>query len=365
MSVTRAPGMTGAWAEQYMVWLPFIRQAVLETVDRWGAAEAIRELAGTDLADEMTELLVRDWYEPFRSYLNRTGKMIRPVLVCLTARSLGADPVKAPSLVAMAEMIHSSSLVLDDIADDSDLRCGEPTVHRMVGIRTAGALGSSWLNMCFFILANSKSDLHDSSRRRLGRELAWEHWVTGLGTTIDTMWPSEKTMDHDPLEYLQSVLHRSTSYTCRMPLKIGASIANADDRAFTAYSRLGEEIGLAFQVIDDQLNVAPVSEEWGKTTAEDITAGKVTPQVLLTLRRADCNRASELVRILRANTTDQSELRNAVGIMQEYGALAEAREIADQHLETCLRIISDVDFLRGDDHELWYNFISYLSNRDR
>ncbi len=109
--------------------------------------------------------------------------MIRPVLVCLTARSLGADLVRAPSFAAIAEMIHSSSL--DDIADD--LRRGEPTAHRIVGVRTAGALGSSWLNMCFDILTSSQSDLRDSSRRRLGRELAWEHWVTGLGTTIDTI----------------------------------------------------------------------------------------------------------------------------------------------------------------------------------
>ena len=164
-------------------------------------------------------------------------------------------------------------------------------------------------------------------------------------------------MAHDPLEYLQSVLHRSTSYTYRMPFKIGASIANADERAFAAYSRLGEEIGLAFQVIDDQLNVAPVTEEWGKTTAEDITAGKVTLQVLLTLQRADRDRAAELVRILRASTTDQRELRNAVGIMRERGALTEARAIADQHQDACLRIISNMDFLHSEDSELWCSFI--------
>ncbi|MBE6478036.1 MAG: polyprenyl synthetase family protein [Propionibacteriaceae bacterium] len=365
MSVTLASGMSGAWAEQYKAWFPFVRQAVLETVDQWGSAAAIHELAGTDLTDEMAGLQLRDWYQPFRSYLNRTGKLIRPVLVCLTARSLGADPVKVPSFVAMAEMIHSSSLVLDDIADDSDLRRGEPTAHRMVGVRTAGALGSSWLNMCFDILANSQAVLRDSSRRRLGRELAWEHWVTGLGTTIDTIWPSEGSMAHDPLEYLQSVVHRSTSYTYRMPFKIGASLADADDRVFSAYSKLGEEIGLAFQVIDDQLNVAPATEEWGKTTAEDITAGKVTLQVLLALRLADSKRAAELVRILRANTTDQSELQSAVDIMRECGALTEARAIADRHLDACLRIVSHMDFLHSDDRELWCSFISYLSNRDR
>lgn len=91
----------------------------------------------------------------------------------------------------------------------------------------------------------------------------------------------------------------------------------------------------------------------------------MTLQVLLTLQRADRNRAAELVRILRANTTDQRELRNAVGIMRECGALTEARAIADQHLDACLRIISNMDFLRSDDRELWRSFISYLSNRDR
>ena len=151
-------------------------------------------------------------------------------------------------------------------------------------------------------------------------------------------------MAHDPLEYPQSVLHRSTSYTYRMPFKIGASIANADDRAFAAYSysRLGEEIGLAFHVIDDQINVVPLTEEWSKTTAEDIAAGTVTLQVLLILQRADRNRAAELVRILRASTTDQRELRNAVGIMRERGALIEARAIVGQHLDACLRIISNI-----------------------
>ena len=161
-------------------------------------------------------------------------------------------------------------------------------------------------------------------------------------------------MAHDPLEYLQSVWHRSTSYTYRMPLKIGASIANADDRAFAAYSRLGEEIGLAFRVIDDQINVVPLTEEWSKTTAEDIAAGTVTLQVLLILQRADRNRAANWSASCGL-ATDQRELRNAVGIMR-------------QHLDACLRIISNIsnmDFLHSDDSELWCSFIPYFSNRDR
>ena len=76
-------------------------------------------------------------------------------------------------------------------------------------------------------------------------------------------------------------------------------------------------------------------------------------------------RAAELVRILRANTIDQCELRNAVGIMRERGALTEARAIADQHQDACLRIISNMDFLHSEDSELWRGFIPYFLNRDR
>ena len=149
-------------------------------------------------------------------------------------------------------------------------------------------------------------------------------------------------MAHDSLEYPRryGIARLPIPIGCRF--KIDASIANADERAFAAYSRLGEEIRLAFHVIDDQINVVPLTEEWSKTTAEDIAAGTVTLQVLLILQRADRNRAAELVRILRASTTDQRELRNAVGIMRERGALIEARAIVGQHLDACLRIISNI-----------------------
>ena len=77
------------------------------------------------------------------------------------------------------------------------------------------------------------------------------------------------------------------------------------------------------------------------------------------------DRTAELVSILRANTTDQRELRNAVGIMRERGALTEARAIADQNQDACLRIISNMDFLHSEDSELWCSFIPYFSKRDR
>lgn len=189
--------------------------------------------------------------------------------------------------------------------------------------------------------------------------------MTGIGTTIDTAWPSDVGAGHLPQEYLQSVVHRSTSYTYRMPFKIGVCAADGDETALRDYSRLGEEIGLAFQIIDDQLNVDPRGEVWGKATGEDITAGKVTLQVLLTAELASTPDWEHLTEILRSGTTDQTQLREAVSIMRRCGALTESRRIADQHLDTCQDIIRGMTFLQGDTAPVLESLVDYLGRRDR
>src|SRR5690606_8378659 len=106
------------------------------------------------LSDVQYEALREAWFEPYRSYHTRSGKMLRPVLVCMVMQAFGRDPGQVPTVVAMAEIIHAASLVLDDIADDSPLRRGGPTAHQLVGVRVAGASASAWLNVCFELLAD-------------------------------------------------------------------------------------------------------------------------------------------------------------------------------------------------------------------
>src|SRR5262249_40882327 len=155
---------------------------------------------------------------------------------------------------------------------------------QMHGVLVAGASASAWLNLAMEIAWHDIDRLGADTTRRLIEAIAWEHFVTGLGTTIDVTWAWEKSLDHSPAEYLRQVVHRSTSYTYRLPLKIGAITAGADDQQVAALSQYGEKLGLAFQLVDDVLNVAPADEHWGKEVAEDISQGKITLQVLLALQ---------------------------------------------------------------------------------
>lgn len=357
--------MAPTLADTYRRWYPWCRETVLTTIDRIGSRAFLERSLQVRLPEQTYRALRDAWFDPYRGYHTRMGKMLRPVLVCLIAEAFGKDPRRMPSVVAMSEIIHAASLVLDDIADDSPLRRGGPTAHCLVGVRVAGAAASAWLNACFELLTEADTGLDSEQVGVLVDEIAWEHWVTGIGTTIDTTWPWMGRFDRTPGEYLQSVVHRSTSYTYRLPLKIGAVVggANADERAQLA--AFGEELGLAFQIIDDILNVQPGDDRWGKALAEDITQGKINLQVLLAVERLPTSARARLIEILESRTSDREQLTEAVELMRNSGAFDAARSIANEHVARTKDIVMAMQFLKETDRERLLAFVDYVIKRSR
>ena len=352
-------------ADAYRRWYPYCREVVLATIDSVGAPGFLEDALGVRLSAQSLGVLRSAWFEPYRSYHMRSGKMLRPFLVCFLIEAFGGNPTMLPLPVAIAEIIHAASLILDDIADDSPLRRGGPTAHRLVGLRVAGATASAWLNVCFELLTASDSGLDTECTARLVHEIAWEHWVTGIGTTIDTTWPWMKRFDATPAEYLQSVVHRSTSYTYRLPLKIGAIAAGATASQTAQLAAFGEELGLAFQIVDDILNVQPGDDKWGKAIAEDITQGKINLQVLIALERLDTRGGKRLTEILKSRTTDPAILDEAVHLLADSGAFDAVRETALAHMERCHELCGSMDFLSERNREKLAAFADYVIKRAR
>ncbi|SUX89061.1 polyprenyl synthetase family protein [Chromobacterium violaceum] len=357
--------MAPALAQQYRRWYPWCRETVLATIDRLASRPYLETALGARLSEAMLQAVKDAWLDPYRSYHNRMGKMLRPFLVCSVMQAFERDPRRTPVVVAIAEIIHAASLVLDDVADDSPLRRGGPTAHRQVGVRVAGAAGSAWLNACFQLLAADDSGLEPEQAQRLADEIAWEHWVTGVGTTIDTTWPWMGRLDGTPAQYLQSVVHRSTSYTYRLPLKLGAIAAGASPQQTAQFAALGEELGIAFQIIDDILNVQPGDDKWGKALAEDITQGKINLQVLLALERLGSAERARLVEILQSRTADPQTLAEAVALMAGSGAFDAARDIAQGYIDSTQAIVAGMDFLNPVDRERFSAFVDYVIHRNR
>jgi len=324
--------------EHYLAWLPFGREAIAQTIRDIAGPECVKDVLGLDGSGGDAETIRAAWVDPWYPYLERTGKMLRPYLVSFCLEAYGRDPSDYRHQVALAEFVHSSSLILDDIVDDSRFRRGGPSAHQMVGILAAGAAGSAWLNVGFEIVWRDRELLGLRVADRIIEELAWEHFVTGLGTTIDVTWPWTGGV-HECDEYLQQILHRSASYTYRLPLKIGGLTAGAPESEITKLANFGQQVGLAFQIIDDVLNVQPADEHWGKETAEDIAQGKVTLQVMLALERSDDSQKKRLSDILASHTSDPLILAEAVSILEDTGAIEECRKIAGSLQAEALAIV--------------------------
>jgi geranylgeranyl pyrophosphate synthase len=356
--------MAAPLAEHYLHWFPFCRDSVLSTVRAVAEADHLPRYLGLEPGQLDRARVEEGWLEPFRSYLTRSGKFVRPYLVCLCMEGYGRDPRTLPRMVALAEIIHSSSLILDDITDDSLLRRGGATAHQQVGVRVAGAAGAAWMNLGIELVWAEREKLGTEVVDKLFQAMAWEHFVTGLGTTIDVTWPWQGTTRHSAEEYLQEIVHRSTSYTYRLPMKIGGWVGGAGEREVAKLSSYGEQLGLAFQLMDDILNVAPRDAHWGKELAEDVAQGKITLQVLLALERGTDAQRARLLQVLSAHTHDPRELTAAVEILRATGALEDCRRRAEAMAADCVAIAHSLE-MRPEHRERLALFADYIVKRGR
>lgn len=352
-------------AAEYRACYPYCRQAVLDAIDRVGSrdflADVFPEAASVPSCDAIRDAV----WEPYRQYHTRSGKMIRPFLVSFLLRSFGRDPEEYPTVVAISELIHAASLVLDDIADDSPLRRGGPAVHRLVGTRVAGTAASAWLSSCFVLLTQRDPGLSASQCDALLDEIAWEQWVAGFGQMIDTSWPWLARYDRDPAHYLQAAIHRSASYSYRLPMKVGAIAAGASVSQWSLLGRFGEEVGLAFQIVDDILDVRSDDVHWGKVVGDDISSGKLTLQVLVAIKKGPTDARERLIEILGSGSRDAAIVREAVSIINACGGFTEAARLVDYHVARSKTMAEEMDFLDEERRALLSAFVDYAVRRRR
>ncbi len=223
------------------------------------------------------------------------GKRLRPFLVRESARILGGDDVSALRVGAALEMVHCYSLVHDDLPamDDDDLRRGRPTCHKAFDEATAILAGDGLLTHAFLVLADPSTHPDPAVRCELVARLSHDSGHEGMagGQMLDLL--AERHATHDEAEVL-AVQNLKTGALFRFACEAGAILAGApeeDRERMRAYAR---NIGLAFQIADDILDVEATPEELGKATGKDAAAGKATFIDLYGLEGAR-TRARELV----------------------------------------------------------------------
>ena len=238
---------------------------ILEEINK--TLETIFEKSSIELENSLIEML--------KYPLDAGGKRLRPILTCLACELFGGDYKKAIIPAMSLEIIHTYSLVHDDLPamDNDDLRRGKPTTHVKYGEANAILVGDGLLTHAFQLL--SKSDVKDSTLRKLLFELSYAAGINGMvmGQFID-LYYEEKEINFDMLKILHA---KKTGAMIRGAIRLGAiSSENVNENDIENITKYGEAIGLAFQIQDDILDVISDNETLGKTVGKDEKEGKLT-----------------------------------------------------------------------------------------
>ena len=251
------------------------------------ARERVEAALDGSLAPERPETL----REAMRYSLLAGGKRLRPIL-CLAACELagGDGGLAMPTAVAL-EMIHTMSLIHDDLPamDDDDLRRGRLTNHKVYGEAVAILAGDALLTRAFEMVSLRSPGVPPDRLLKVVGELSLVAGAPGLvGGQVVDLESEGKDVDLDTLEYIH--LHKTGALLSACVIT-GATIGGADEALIASLRVYARGIGLAFQIIDDILDITASSEVLGKTAGKDLIADKTTYPKLLGLeesrRRAD------------------------------------------------------------------------------
>jgi len=235
---------------------------------------------GKKKREECPELL----HQAMTYSLMAGGKRIRPLFSIAAYEALGGKSGVIIPVAASLELIHTYSLIHDDLPamDDDDLRRNKPTNHRVFGEATAILAGDALLTDALNIIAGVKAE--PDRLIRVIKEITHACGPEGMvgGQLVDIMLEGKRAGKRE-LIYIHK--HKTGTFI-RGAIRAGAIMANASSGQLNALTKYGEKVGLAFQIIDDILDITGTSEETGKTTGSDIAKKKNTYPSIYGLRKS-------------------------------------------------------------------------------
>jgi len=249
------------------------------------------------LADGVTESegAAGRLFEAMRYSLLAGGKRLRPILAIAACEAVGGAAEAAMGFACAIEMIHTYSLIHDDLPcmDDDDLRRGRPTNHKVYGEAIATLAGDGLLTDAFRVLVRSVNGVPPAVVLEAVAELAEAAGSSGMvgGQVIDLLGEG-RALGLEELEYLHG---KKTGALFVAAVRCGGRLGGANDAQLLALREYGQALGLAFQVIDDLLDVEESTENMGKRTHKDEARGKATyPSLIGAVRSREM--ARELVK---------------------------------------------------------------------
>lgn len=285
------------------------------------------------------------------------GKRIRPLLLLLSAKALGFDGPSRIRLGAVVEMLHTATLVHDDIIDEAQTRRGKASTNVAWGASKC-VLAGDWLYMQSFQTALEERNFHildlliGLTQQMVEGELLQ---MQKLGHLIN----EEEYFD---------LIYRKTAMLFRVSMQLGAALAGADDSIEEKLGEYGRNLGLAFQIVDDVLDLTAEESTLGKPAASDLREGKATLAVIHALERGTGAEREAIRTVLADRNFNRVTHGTILEILHRHGSLEYAMDAARAYGEAARQSIADLpadrpEVLRALAALQWVP--GYVTSRDR
>mmetsp|Transcript_20262 Transcript_20262/g.37825 ORF Transcript_20262/g.37825 Transcript_20262/m.37825 type:complete len:354 (+) Transcript_20262:432-1493(+) len=278
---------------------------------------------------------------PAHDIMNRDAKLWRGAICMVVSEGLGGTAEEALPLAVVLETLHSASLVLDDVEDNSTVRRGKPCLHLIHGEASAVNIGKYMFFLPYSLIRHS--NFPEQVKQKMLKAVTLEMTRLELGQGLDIQWASKNIMPS--LENYLLMIECKTSIIVRLAVKL-ASISNRANSYITdQLVNFSEDIGAAFQIKDDLLNLESQEYAAGRSyLGEDITEGKRTAIVIRAFDQSP--HRDRLVEILNKRTSDQALVKEALEIIRSTDALQWSKKLADDRIEKALASLKNCSLTR-------------------
>lgn len=298
--------------------------------------ESIRSLVSNDL--EATDRFIISQLESnipmikdiIEYVMSSGGKRIRPLILLLSARAMSHHKPQHVELAAIIELIHTATLLHDDVVDESTLRRGHKTANTVWGNDASVLVGDFLYSRAFQLVVGIK---HQTVLEIFAD-------ATPFIAEGEIMQMNNRHNPDATESFYYDVIHRKTAKLFELATQLSAIISTESETEREAMREFGLQLGLAYQLIDDALDYSPSTDQTGKNVGQDITEGKTTMPLLHAMRRS---KGADLALIREAiKTGSSSHLQDILGIIESTDAIKYTADTAKQHAQkakTALRMI--------------------------
>ena len=281
------------------------------------------------------------------------GKRLRPILVVLSAKSCGYEGTDAHTLASVVELIHVASLVHDDVLDEATIRRGRETLHTKWGNKVAVLVGDYLHARVLSMLVSRHAD---------------DPAMKILADTTQAMCEGEvihayKSGDFDisEEEYLK-IISFKTGKLIAASCTLGAILGSFDNQQVDAFTTYGQQIGTAFQIVDDLLDFVEDPEKLGKNAFGDLREGKLTFPIIYTRKVCDDNEKQTLEKVLNPNTDEIEAITFVESLFKKYDVEVHCLKVAQGYANRAKAALAKVP--QSDARFALENLADYVVSRD-